>query len=169
MLIYLTTNTRPDIRFAVSQVSRYNKAPKQSHATAVKTIICYLKRTRDKDMIVLFTSKLDLNCFVDADFAGMFNQQPPRKIDSASSRCGYIIILGGIPVVWKSALMTAICLSTLEAEYQALSMAMRQLINFKLLIEELTKYFKINDSKLKSQPRSGRTTREPCTWQPTNG
>jgi hypothetical protein len=50
-------------------------------------------------------------------------------------------ILGGIPVIWKSSLMTVVCLSTLEAEYQALSTALKQLIGFKLLIEELTKYF----------------------------
>jgi hypothetical protein len=51
--IYLTTNTRPDIGFAVSQVAQYSKAPKQSHDTAVKTTIRYLKRTRDKGMIVV--------------------------------------------------------------------------------------------------------------------
>jgi hypothetical protein len=78
MMIYLTTNTRPDIGFAVSQVTRYNKAPKQSHATAVKTIIQYLKRTRDKGMVVVFTGKLDLKCYVDADFAGMFGVEVPQ-------------------------------------------------------------------------------------------
>jgi hypothetical protein len=143
MLIYLTTNTRPDIGYAVSQVARYNKDPKQTHATAVKKIIRHLKRTRDKGMIVKFTGKLDLVCYVDADFAGLFGYEDPRDINSARSRCGYIILLGGIPVVWKSTLMTAICLSTLEAEYQALSTAMKQLIGFKLLIEELVVYFEL--------------------------
>jgi hypothetical protein len=135
MLIYLTTNTRPDIGYAVSQVARYNKDPKQTHATAVKKIIRHLKRTQDKGMIVKFTGKLDLVCYVDADFAGLFRYEDPRDINSARSRCGYIILLGGIPVVWKSTLMAAICLSTLEAEYQALSTAMKQLIGFTLLIE----------------------------------
>jgi len=32
MLIYLSTNTRPDITFAVSQVARYGNNPKASHA-----------------------------------------------------------------------------------------------------------------------------------------
>eukprot|EP00980_Cylindrotheca_fusiformis_P005885 scaffold1235_cov177-Cylindrotheca_fusiformis.AAC.1 len=39
MLIYLCTNTRPDISYAVSCVARFNSAPKKSHATAVKTIL----------------------------------------------------------------------------------------------------------------------------------
>jgi hypothetical protein len=137
MLIYLTTYTRPDIGYPVSQVARYNKDPKQTHAMAVKTIIRYLKRTPDKGMIVKFTGKLDLVCYVDANFTGLFGYEDPRNINSAISRCGYIILLGGIPVVWKSTLMTVICISTLEAEYQALSTAMKQLVGFKLLIKNL--------------------------------
>jgi hypothetical protein len=39
MLLYLLTNTRPDIAFAVSQVARFNHNPKKSHATAIKMII----------------------------------------------------------------------------------------------------------------------------------
>ena len=42
MLLYLSTNTRPDISFAVSQVARFINEPKKSHATAVKKIVCYL-------------------------------------------------------------------------------------------------------------------------------
>jgi hypothetical protein len=46
---YLAINTtHPDISFAVSQVSRFTHNPKKSHSTAIKTIICYLKRTKDK-------------------------------------------------------------------------------------------------------------------------
>ena len=39
MMIYLCTNTRPDIAFAISQVGHFSSAPKQSHAMAVKTIV----------------------------------------------------------------------------------------------------------------------------------
>jgi hypothetical protein len=60
MLIYVCTNTRPNISFAVSQVAKYCESPKQSHATAVKTIIRYLKRTSKKGIYVNFTGKLDM-------------------------------------------------------------------------------------------------------------
>jgi hypothetical protein len=43
MLLYLSTNTGPDITYAVSQVARFNHNPKKSHASAIKTIIRYLK------------------------------------------------------------------------------------------------------------------------------
>ena len=48
MLLYLSTNTRPDITFAVSQVARFNHNPKKSHASAIKTIVRYLHRTANK-------------------------------------------------------------------------------------------------------------------------
>jgi len=144
MLLYLSTNTRPDLTFAVSQVSRYNQKPKVSHATAVKTIIRYLKRTADMGTIVKLSGKLDLVCYVDSDYSGLFGHEDPRNADSARSRCGYIISLGGMIVYWKSTLLQAICLSTLEAEYQSLSLAMRQVIAYKLLIEEIIKVFRVD-------------------------
>jgi hypothetical protein len=52
MLLYLSTNTRPDITFAVSQVARFNHSPKKSHATAIKAIVRYLHCTADKGTIV---------------------------------------------------------------------------------------------------------------------
>jgi hypothetical protein len=39
MLLYLSTNTRPDIAFAISQVARFNHNPKKSHATTIKMIV----------------------------------------------------------------------------------------------------------------------------------
>jgi hypothetical protein len=48
MLLYLATNTRPDIAFAVSQVARFSNDPKACHATAVKTIVRYLQKTRER-------------------------------------------------------------------------------------------------------------------------
>ena len=47
MLIYLSTNTCPDITFAVSQVARYSNSPRQSHASAMKKILRYLQGTSD--------------------------------------------------------------------------------------------------------------------------
>ena len=121
MLLYLSTNTRPDIAFAVSQAARFSNDPKQSHATAVKTIVRYLVGTRTNGTCVTPTGKLDIKLFVDADFAGLFKKEANNDADSARSRTGYVLLLGGFPLIWKSHLQTEISLSTLEAEYSALS------------------------------------------------
>ena len=138
MLLYLSTNTRPDITFAVSQVARFTHSPKQSHATAVKSIVRYLKKTSSEGTIVGKASTLKLECFVDADFAGLFKIDPPECITSAKSRTGYLIKVSNCPLVWKSHLQPTIALSTAESEYYALSQAMRVLLPIRALIDELS-------------------------------
>ena len=137
MLLYLSTNTRPDISFAVSQVARFNHSPKRSHAAAIKTIVRYLHRTSDKGMIVTPTGDLSIDCYVDADFAGLHGRDPDREPSSAKSRTGYIITLGGCPILWKSQLQTEISLSTLEAEYSALSASLRTVLPLKSMLTEV--------------------------------
>ena len=137
MLLYLSTNTRPDISFAVSQVARFNHSPKRSHATAIKTLVRYLHCTWDKGTIVRPTGDLSLTCYVDADFAGLHGRDPDYAPSSAKSRTGYIITLGGCPILWKSQLQTEISLSTLEAEYSALSASMRTLLPLRSMLIEV--------------------------------
>ena len=139
MLLYLSTNTRPDIAFAVSQVARFSNNPKQSHATAIKTIVRYLIGTKDKGTLVTPTGKLDIQLYVDADFAGLFKKEHESDPDSARSRTGYILLLGGFPLIWKSQLQSKIALSTLEAEYSALSAATRSLIPIRELLFEVSR------------------------------
>ena len=137
MLLYLSTNTRPDIAFAVSQIARHSADPKKSHASAVKSLLRYLKKTLNHGMVIHPTSKWLLDLYVDSDFCGLFNQEDERDPNSARSRMGYVIRFCGCPVIWKSQLMTAITQSTTEAEYQALSAALRVFLPLKMLIEEM--------------------------------
>ena len=39
MLLYLSTNTRPDIAYVVSRVAHFGSNPKQSHASNIKMIV----------------------------------------------------------------------------------------------------------------------------------
>lgn len=51
---------------------------------------------------------------------------------------GYVITLSDCPVVWVSKMQTAIALSTMEAEYIALSQACKDLFPIMDLLHELT-------------------------------
>jgi hypothetical protein len=137
MLLYLSTNTRPDITFAVSQVAHFNHSPKQSHATAVKMIVHYLAHTVDKEMVLHPNGKLQLDCFADADFAGLHCCEPDDSPNSVRSRSGYLIKLGDCPLLWKSQLQTKIALSTLEAEYSSLTQCMCTLLPLHTLLAEI--------------------------------
>jgi hypothetical protein len=137
MMLYLSTNTRPDIAFAVSQVARFSSNPKRSHATAIKTIVRYLAGSTDQGTIITPTNDLRLRCFVDADFAGLHGQEPDSHPSSTKSRTGYIVSFGGCPLVWKSQLQTETALSTFHAEYVALSAAARTVLHLQRLLTEL--------------------------------
>jgi len=88
MLLYLSTNSRPDICYAVSQVARFTHSPKQSHAIAVKRIVRYLAGTIEEGTIVRPNGTLELNSMSHSDFAGLYNYEPIEDVSSAKSRMG---------------------------------------------------------------------------------
>ena len=94
MLLYLSTCTCPDIAFAVSQAARFSTNPKQSHATAVKISICYLKRTKDKGIIMTPDGQLHLETFVDADFAGLYKREDMLNPASAKVAMAIYYVFG---------------------------------------------------------------------------
>ena len=83
MLLYLLTNTCPDITFTVSQVARFNHSPKKSHVTAIKMIICYLKCTINKGTIIHPTGTLQLDCWVDVAFRILYHIDPDHEPSTA--------------------------------------------------------------------------------------
>ena len=89
-------------------------------------------------MIIAPNSSLKLDCYADADFAGLYGYEEAQDSSSVKSRTGYVCTLGEVPVLWASKLQTEIALSTLEAEYIALSQAMRELMPLRALMETLS-------------------------------
>ena len=137
MMMYLTSNSRPDIAFAVHQCARFTHSPKRVHEHGLKRIARYLLGTKDKGMILAPTGDLKLDLYADADFAGLWGTEDATDSLSVKSRTGYVITLGGSPLVWGSKLQTEIALSTLEAEYIALSTSMRVLLPLRDLVKEV--------------------------------
>ena len=156
MLMYLAQNSRPDISYAVHSCARFTHCPKQSHATAVKRIIRYLIGTKDKGLILSPSQTLEVDCYVDADFAGLWSVEDPNDSICVKSRSGHLIMFMGCPLLWKSKLQTQIALSTMEAEYIALSLAMRDLIAIRGVIKEIgTNVFpSVKDSAFGNIPTS---------------
>jgi hypothetical protein len=143
MLTYLSMTSRPDIAFAVHQCARFSTCPMRIHELAVRRICRYLQGTKDKGYILKPSSHRNLDCYVDADFAGMWDAESSDEPSSVKSRTGYVITFANCPVLWVSKLQTEIALSTTEAEYIALSQAMRDLIPMRTLLVELTTLTKL--------------------------
>jgi hypothetical protein len=121
MLMYISANTRPDIAYTVHQAARFSHAPHSCQAAAIKHILRYLQRTKDKGLELKPSEQHKVNCYVDADFAGAFASEDPTNPESVKSRTGYIILYRGSPLLWVSKLQTQIAPSTMEAEYVASS------------------------------------------------
>ena len=69
-LVYLTI-TRPDISYAVHQVSQYLSAPRSTHYTAVLCILRYLKGTLFHGLFYSAQSPLVLRVFSGAGWVGI--------------------------------------------------------------------------------------------------
>jgi hypothetical protein len=138
-LLYLSGNSRPDIAFAVHQVARFSHEPKHSHEVAVKRIVRYLKGTRNRGLVFRPRDDWKIDCYVDADFCGLWGAEDPDDPVVAKSRTGFILTLAGCPLMWVSKLQTEVSVSTMMAEYVALSTAMRDMLPLKRLVRSVAK------------------------------
>lgn len=86
-ITFSMVETRPDIAFATSVASRFAKNPSHQHTEAVKTILRYLKGSRDQGITYGGQSKLKVEGYSDSDWAG--------DKESRKSTSGFIFILNG--------------------------------------------------------------------------
>ncbi|KAL0394332.1 UNVERIFIED_CONTAM: Retrovirus-related Pol polyprotein from transposon TNT 1-94 [Sesamum latifolium] len=120
--------TRPDVAYALSVTSRYQACAGEAHWGAVKSILKYLKRT--KDMFLIYDGgELILEGYSDASFQS--------DEDDAKSQSGFMFKLNGGVVAWKSFKQDTTADSTTEAEYIAASEAAKEAIWMKNYIQEL--------------------------------
>ena len=92
-LVYLIV-TRPDISYAVHQVSQYLSAPRSTHYAALLCILRYLKGTLFHGIFYSAQYLLVLRAFSDADWAG----DPTDR----RSTIGYCFLLSSSLISWWS-------------------------------------------------------------------
>lgn len=137
-LNFLEKTTRPNISYAVHQCARFMQHPKQSHGEAIKHIGRYLLEMRGKGIIVSPDESMGFECYVDADFAGNWDQAIAAEDPAtAKSRTGYIIKYYGTPITWASKLQTQFALSLAESKFLALSTATRHVKYLMYLLQEI--------------------------------
>ncbi|KAJ0586508.1 putative RNA-directed DNA polymerase [Helianthus annuus] len=127
-LMYLT-NTRPDITYVVTKISRYMEHPKKSHWEAGKRILRYIKGMLNHGVIYSKGGQGKLMGFSDSDYAG--------NVDDSKSTSGHVFLLGSSPISWQSKKQKVVALSSTEVEYMALSLAGCQAVWIKGILDEL--------------------------------
>ncbi|GJY25489.1 hypothetical protein Tco_0400215, partial [Tanacetum coccineum] len=95
-IMYAVRCTRPDVAFAQNMTSRFQHNPGEPHWTAVKNILKYLRNTKDVFLVYGGNSSTELRveCYCDAGFE--------TDRDDTKSQTGYVFVLNGGAVDWKS-------------------------------------------------------------------
>ncbi|XP_071728750.1 uncharacterized mitochondrial protein AtMg00810-like [Rutidosis leptorrhynchoides] len=127
-LQYLTI-TRPDISYAVNQVSQFLQEPTTEHFQAVKRIIRYVKGTLLYGLSFHHASKHLLLGYSNADWA--------RCIEARRSTYGYSIFLGDNLISWSAKKQPIVARSSCESEYRALANTAAEIVWITHLLREL--------------------------------
>ncbi|CAI7913264.1 unnamed protein product [Closterium sp. NIES-54] len=148
-LLYAAVHTRPDISFSVGQLARVVQNPSEEQVDAAERVVKYLNshpsigvqysasaQVKQKWVEVLKEKverlgegKLFLTCFTDAMWAS--------EKDDSSSVGGYICVIRGGTVSWRSKKQTETALSSVESEYMAMFHGVKEVIWLRRLLEEI--------------------------------
>ena len=128
-IMYAMLCTRPDVSFPLSLTSRYQSDPGEGHWSAVKSILKYLRRTKDAFLVYGGDDELVVKGYTDASFQ--------TDHDDFRSQSGFIFMMNGGAISWKSSKQSTVADSTTEAEYIAASDAAKEAVWIKKFITEL--------------------------------
>jgi histone deacetylase 1/2 len=92
-LQYLTI-TRPDISYAINRVCQYLHAPRDTHWSAVKRILCYIRLIVSYGLHIRPNPSGVLSAYSDADWAG--------SPDDKRSTGGYAVFFGSNLIAWSA-------------------------------------------------------------------
>src|SRR5699024_1159653 len=94
-LIFLVTATRPDISYAVSQLSQFLAEPRQAHLAAAKHVLRYIQATKDYGLAfgAKGRQRQGLVAYADSVYANSVRNR---------SSTGFVFMINGSPITWNS-------------------------------------------------------------------
>lgn len=128
-VMYAMVGSRPDLAYGVGLVSRYMSRPGELHWEAIKWLLRYIKGASKVCLTYTKGKEFAIEGFSDSDYAA--------DLDRRRSISGYVFRVGGNTVSWRSCLQPIVALCTTEAEYIALTEAVKEGIWISGLLEEL--------------------------------
>lgn len=128
-LMFAAIVSRPDISYAVGEVSKFTENPKSCHVVALKRIFRYLNATSDYYIEYKKEDSVNLVGYTDADFA--------RDIDTRRSTTGYVFLANSSAITWISHRQKTVALSTTEAECMAACEGAKEAIWLRQLLTDI--------------------------------
>ena len=132
-LMYAMLGTRPDLAYAVSTLGRFSSDPSAKHAGALQRVLRYLRHTQYHGLVFQdirgSNKEVEILGYSDSDWAG--------NIDTRRSTTGYVFVLGGVAISWKSRRQATVARASTEAEYIAVTEAASEAIWLRRLYTEL--------------------------------
>lgn len=161
MLLYISTNTRPDISASVGILAQRVSKPRKLDFTEALRVVKYLHATKELKLVMFDENDpTPLTAFSDSDWA---EDRSTRK-----SISGVLVKILGGTVSWSSRKQNIVSTSTTEAEFYALSEAVKEvqylknvLNDFDIATEETITIHSDNQSTIKmiKNPRSSSRTK----------
>ena len=145
-LMYAAIGTRPNIAFTVGALSHFLSNPGRCHWNEAKRTLCYLKGTMNHAIryssnaspvgrIVGYSRGIgmkptgSIEGFCDSDWAGC--------VDMRRSTSGFVWMMGGGAICWRSKLQLIVALSLTEAEHVGTTPVVQEIIWLRDLLWEL--------------------------------
>lgn len=123
-------NTRPDLAFSVQLLSQFMHAPTSSHLSTPYHVLKYVKGTLGQGLFMSALSDFSLHAYCDSNCASCPNFR--RSVS------GYLVLLGGSLLTWKSKKQHTVSLSFADAEYRSMRRVVAELAWLTRLLHELS-------------------------------
>jgi hypothetical protein len=119
-VMHATNTTRPNLAFSVRCLASCVENPQPEHWKAVQHLLAYVKGTIEYKITYQRSGSSGIKPigYVDADYAG--------DLETRRSTSGEVFMMSGGPVSWSSEKQATVALSTVEAEYVALTCSAKQ-------------------------------------------
>lgn len=108
-LMYALGCISPNIAFAIRMLGRYQSNSGLEHIRTTKKVSLYLQRTKDHMLTYRRSDQLEVIWYTNSDFASCFGTK--------RSNLGYIFLLAGGVISWRSAKQSLIATSTIEVKF----------------------------------------------------
>jgi hypothetical protein len=119
---YLVNMTLPDLAFAYSELSKFVQCPRPTHMLEAHHVLRYLRVTYELGI------RYHRNTLNPDQLWGWVDTDWTVDIETRLSHTGYVLMLNGGPISWKSCRQDSVALSTSEAEYMSVSLCGQEVV-----------------------------------------